>query len=266
MLSCHPVPTAAVTLYAVLLGAVAGVGAGRLALLAAAVLLGQLSIGWSNDALDAGRDAEVGRRDKPLAASPAAARTVQAAAGLALAGTVAASLGLGWRAGVCQLVLVVSGWAYNVGLKATVLSWLPYATGFGALPAAAVFAAGATPAAWAVAAGALLGVAAHLANVLPDLEQDAATGVRGLPHRLGARGSVLALAALLAAAVAVAAFGPAGSPSAAQWTCVGIGAALLAGSLPVVLRRPSSRAAFYGVLALAALVIVLLAVSGTRLT
>ena len=34
---------------------------------------------------------------------------------------------------------------------------------------------------WAVAAGACLGVAAHLANVLPDLADDASTGVRGLP-------------------------------------------------------------------------------------
>src|SRR3712207_7375206 len=32
-----------------------------------------------------------------------------------------------------------------------------------------------------------LGVGAHLLNVLPDLEDDAATGVRGLPHVLGPR-------------------------------------------------------------------------------
>src|SRR5665647_499792 len=29
--------------------------------------------------------------------------------------------------------------------------------------------------------------AAHLANVLPDLGDDVATGIRGLPHRIGAR-------------------------------------------------------------------------------
>ena len=38
-------------------------------------------------------------------------------------------------------------------------------------------------------AGALLGVAAHFANVLPDLADDRRTGVSGLPHRLGARAS-----------------------------------------------------------------------------
>ena len=36
-------------------------------------------------------------------------------------------------------------------------------------------------------AGALLGVGAHLVNALPDLADDEATGVRGLPHRLGPR-------------------------------------------------------------------------------
>jgi len=39
----------------------------------------------------------------------------------------------------------------------------------------------------ALVAAALLGFAAHFANVLPVLRADAATGVRGLPQRLGPR-------------------------------------------------------------------------------
>ncbi|MHA6618356.1 hypothetical protein [Pseudonocardia sp. DLS-67] len=35
-------------------------------LVAAAVLAGQVSIGWRGDALDAGRDAAAGRPDKPV--------------------------------------------------------------------------------------------------------------------------------------------------------------------------------------------------------
>ena len=44
---------------------------------------------------------------------------------------------------------------------------------------------------------------AHLLNVLPDLADDAATGVRGLPHRLGPRriAPVAAVALVLASAV-----------------------------------------------------------------
>ena len=42
------------------------------------------------------------------------------------------------------------------------------------------------PPAWMMATGAVLGVGAHLLNALPDLADDDATGVRGLPQRLGA--------------------------------------------------------------------------------
>ncbi len=68
---------------------------------------------------------------------------------------------------------------------------MPYAVAFGCLPVFAVLAdpGASMPPAWVPVAGALLGVGAHLVNVLPDLVDDeAATGVRGLPHRLGPGG------------------------------------------------------------------------------
>ena len=34
-----------------------------------------------------------------------------------------------------------------------------------------------------------LGVAAHFLNTLPDFDDDAATGIQGLPHRIGATAS-----------------------------------------------------------------------------
>jgi hypothetical protein len=59
----------------------------------------------------------------------------------------------------------------------TRLSWLPYAIAFGMLGGRDLSATSSRwPAPWALAAGALLGVAAHLANVLPDLLED-------VPHR-----------------------------------------------------------------------------------
>ena len=69
------------------------------------------------------------------------------------------------------------------------------------------------PPAWLVAAGSLLGGGAHFANVLPDLADAAANGVRGLPHRLGAGGSTIAAAGLLLAATLTLVFGPPGPPS-----------------------------------------------------
>jgi 4-hydroxybenzoate polyprenyltransferase len=56
--------------------------------------------------------------------------------------------------------------------------------------------------------GALLGVGAHLLNALPDLADDEATGVRGLPQRLGATLVRWLAPGVLLAGTAVAAYGP----------------------------------------------------------
>jgi 1,4-dihydroxy-2-naphthoate octaprenyltransferase len=45
--------------------------------------------------------------------------------------------------------------------------------------------------------GALLGVAAHFANVLKDLDQDLTSGIKGLPQRLGKKPSRIICAILL---------------------------------------------------------------------
>jgi 1,4-dihydroxy-2-naphthoate octaprenyltransferase len=51
--------------------------------------------------------------------------------------------------------------------------------------------------------GALLGSAAHFLNVIKDMDQDQASGIKGLPQRLGTKASVVIAMALVAAAVAV---------------------------------------------------------------
>ncbi len=187
--AAHPGPALAVVVLAGLLAVADGLTPGRTALVVAAVLTGQLSIGWSNDLLDEVRDRAVARRDKPLAAGEVSTRTVRWACTLAVLAVVPLSLACGWAAGLVHLVCVGSGWLYNAGLKATVWSWAPYAVAFGALVVFVSLAdvPPALPPWWMPLAGALLGVGAHLLNVLPDLEDDAATGVRGLPHRIGPR-------------------------------------------------------------------------------
>ncbi len=190
----------------------------------AAVLAGQLTIGWGNDLRDARRDAAVGRTDKPIATG-ALPRTlvVRCLVGASVA-CVALSFAAGWRSGLVHLVLLVGmGHAYNLGLKATVLSWLPYAVAFGSLPAVVSLAGDGHPwpAWWLVGAGAALGVGAHLLNTLPDLADDARTGVRGLPHRMGERASRVAAAVVLLTASALAALGP-GSVGALTWTALGV--------------------------------------------
>jgi len=208
--SCHPVPTVAVTAVATALAVLARRDAPGVLLVAVTVLAGQVSIGWLNDAVDAGRDRAAGRTDKPVAAGALARSTVAAAAVLAAVASVPLSFAAGGvGGGVLHALVVGGGWAYDLGLKSTAVSLVPYAVAFGALPAFVV-APVVTPPWWLVAAGALLGSAAHFANVLPDLEADSATGVRGLPHRLGASGSVVATVLLLLSASATLVLGPPG--------------------------------------------------------
>ncbi|WP_324275883.1 UbiA family prenyltransferase [Blastococcus brunescens] len=177
------------------------------------------------------------------------------------------SLLLGIVPGVLLLVLVASGWAYNAGLKRTAASVVPYVTGFGALPAGVVAAAPGTPTApwWLVAAGGALGAAAHLANVAPDLEDDLATGVRGLPHRLGAQVSAVTGALLLGGATLVLVLGPDGPPAAAGWICLvlAVPAVVVAGLAGTPRFR---RSAFPAVMLLTVLDVALLLIGGAGVT
>jgi 4-hydroxybenzoate polyprenyltransferase len=202
--AAHPVPALAVTVLAGLLAVAIALPPERTVLVVAAVLTGQLSIGWSNDLLDRERDRAVGRTDKPLATGALPAGVARAAVAVAVVLTVPLGLACGLAAGAVHVVCTAAGWGYNLGLKATAWSWLPYAVCFGGIP---VFVALADrpsdlPPLWFPVTGALLGVGAHFLNVLPDLGDDAATGVRGLPHRVGARWSpAVATAVLVLASV-----------------------------------------------------------------
>jgi 4-hydroxybenzoate polyprenyltransferase len=205
LVAAHPLPAAAVTAFATAYAAALGAGPARLALVAAAVLTGQLCVGWSNDALDAGRDRAAGRGDKPVGTGLVGRRPVAVAAVAAGLACVPLSLALGAVPGVAHLVAVGAALGYNLGLKATPASPLPYLLAFGLLPVVTTLAV--TPGAplpWPqVAAAALLGAGAHAANTVGDAAADELTGVRGLPQRLGPRRSLVATAVLVAAGALV---------------------------------------------------------------
>lgn len=204
--SSHPGPTVTVTVLAAVIAAAVGHPWWFVVLVALAVVAGQLSIGLANDWIDADRDRAVGRSDKPVARGLIAVRTVRTAAFATAGVAVLLSIALGPVAAVAHVVLVAAGWAYDAGLKRTVWSVVPFVVAFGLLPVVSVAAGagGAWPAWWAIATGAVFGVAIHCTNVLPDLLDDEATGVRGFPHRLGLRGAgTLAFGALVVAAALV---------------------------------------------------------------
>jgi protoheme IX farnesyltransferase len=213
--SCHPEPGGAVTVALTLLAAGVGHRGWALVGVAAAVGATQLAVGWVNDWLDAGRDAAAGRADKPVAVGAIGRRTVGFAGLISALAVPVLGLPFGPAATVCITLVGVFALLYDWPLKSTPFSLLPYLVAFGLLPAFVVLAlpGDRLPPWWLVAAGALLGGGAHFANVLPDLADDAATGVRGLPHRLGARASPVAAGGLLLAATLTLVFGPAGPPS-----------------------------------------------------
>ena len=243
--AAHIGPALAVTTLSGLLAAAQGLDPGLAALVVSGVLAGQLSIGWSNDLIDLSRDRSTHRTDKPLVAGAVSVQVVRAACGVAVLVSVVLSLACGIVAGLVHLTCVAAGWAYNLGLKATPWSWLPYAVAFGCLPAFVALAGDAPPPWWWPVGGALLGVGAHLLTVLPDLEDDAATGVRGLPHRLGVRWIAPVATAVLVTATAVVLFG--GSPP----LPVATAAALLVAALATVVICSSGRGPFLAAIGIA---------------
>lgn len=258
--AAHPGPAAAVTTIAALLAVDAGLPAATAVTVALAVLTGHLTVGWVNDLVDARRDHAVGRPDKPLATGQVGVGPVVVVLVVAGVACVVLSFALGWRSGAVHLVLGIgSAHAYNLGLKATALSWLPYAVTFGTLPAVAFLAAEVPtwPPWWMTVAGAALGVGAHVVNALPDLADDVRTGVRGLPHRLGERTARPLASGLLMAASALAALGPAGSPAAWVWLAL-----LVVLVLAVVTLTGRGRVPFRAAMAIALLDVVLLVAAG----
>ncbi|GGS22430.1 membrane protein [Streptomyces nojiriensis] len=254
--ACHPLPAAAVTLFAAALTAAAGHGPARAAVTVGAVAAGQLSVGWCNDRADLRRDLATGRRDKPLVAGTVPAAAVMWAAAVSLLLCVPLSLACGPLAGTAHLVGVAAAWAYNLRLKSTAASWVPYALAFGLLPAFVTLSLPGTPwpPPWLTAAAALLGAGAHFANVLPDIEDDLATGVAGLPQRLGLRVSAAVGGLLVIGSTATLVLGPPGPVTAYGWTLL----AATTTALLLAARRPAGRLPFPATMAVAGADVILL--------
>ena len=254
-----------VTALAVTLAVATGHGGTGVAAVGLAVLAGQLSVGWHNDWVDAERDAAAGRPDKPVAAGDISRRTLAWCAVTAAGVAVPLSLQSGWRAALAHLTGVLVAWAYNARLKATIVSFVPYAVAFPLLVAFVTLGGprAAWPPWWALAAAAMLGCGAHLVNAAPDLAEDRAAGIRGVPHLLGRARSVWAAMALLLAATVIESFGP-GRPG--WWALAAILAVAVTMAAGIFLaRRPGSRWLFRAALLAAAIDVAELVARGSHL-
>lgn len=202
----HPFPSLLDAAVVTAIAVVAGASPGRVLLLAAAMLVLQLAIGAANDWADAPADATA-QPGKPIPAGLVARRTagvmaiVLATAGLLLAAT-AGILALATAAGG-----LAAGLAYDLRLKGTRWSWLPYAVGIPLLPAFAwAGATGELPAALGilVPVAAIAGAGLAIANALADLEHDRAAGIDTIATALGPTRARAVGAGLMAAAAGAA--------------------------------------------------------------
>lgn len=204
----HPGPSLLVTATFVAVAALAARSAPsplRVAQLAAAMLCVQFAIGIANDLADVAPDS-LSKPYKPLARAvvprPAAAIATAAlcVAGLALAASVNLETLALFAAGL------TAGMSYNLGLRRTPLSPVPWWAGIGLLPLAAFAAAAAvTPRLWPVLPlSGLVALGLHLANAAPDLAGDRRVRHRSLPVLLGERASLYVSEATL---IALAVFG-----------------------------------------------------------
>jgi len=169
------------------------------------VFTGQLVVGWSNDLYDFDDDLRHQRTNKPLVSGLITKQYLEKWLRVMVPFSFVANLlgPLGIRGGLVYMLGIACGVAYNFYFKFSALSPLPFAIAFAALPSSIAISKDITPPLWMWLGGALLGMAAHFINVLKDMKEDHVSGIKGLPQRLGTRGSVLAAVVLIILGVTI---------------------------------------------------------------
>lgn len=197
---------------------------------ALSIFLVSASVGSMNDFLDVDLDRRT-KPEKPIARGDLTPRTAFAISVVSAVAGVVLSAVLGLPAVVVALLVLASGLAYDVWLKGTLWSWVPYGIGIPALPVWGFLAAGKfTPVLLlSFPLGVLISLALYLANTIPDLESDTAYGIKGLAHRLGLRRSLIATWVCFGVTIALLALTPAlfGNDSRLLFPGLGLGAVLL---------------------------------------
>jgi len=169
------------------------------------VFTGQLVVGWSNDLYDFEDDLKHKRQSKPLVNAVITKAYLQKWLIFMVPFSFVANLlgPLGIKGGLIYMLGVGFGVAYNFYFKFSILSPLPFALAFAALPSCIAISKDITPPTWMWAGGALFGMAAHFINVIKDMKADQISQIKGLPQRLGTKKSILAAALLIALGITV---------------------------------------------------------------
>ena len=173
--------------------------------IAIAIFAGQLVVGWSNDLIDAPLDIAAQRTKKPIVGREINPDLLRKSIVFALLAALLLSLisPLGLIGTLIHFLGLLSATLYNLKLKSTILSPLPFIISFGALPWAIYLPTGNQPPLWLFIDFMLISVAFHFFNVLKDFQWDINQGVLGLPQQLGRNASLVISISLVISAILV---------------------------------------------------------------
>ena len=172
---------------------------------ALAIFAGQLVVGWSNDFIDAPLDIAAQRTKKPIVSKELKPEQLKKSIVFALIAAFLLSLfsPMGITGTLVHFLGILSATFYNLKLKPTILSPLPYIVSFGALPWAIYLPAGNQPPLWLFIDFMIIAVAFHFFNILKDFQWDINQGILGLPQRLGKNASLFISISLVISALLV---------------------------------------------------------------
>jgi 4-hydroxybenzoate polyprenyltransferase len=211
----------------------------------ASMTLLQLGIGTVNDIVDAPRDA--GRKpDKPIPAGLVGRAAATGVALVAFVAGVAVAAPVSVALSGLALAVIGIGLAYDLRLKGTAWSWLPFAVGIPILPVYGwLGAVGTLPAGFGllVPVAVIAGAALAIGNALVDVVRVRAAGITSVAAMLGTHRAAGTTTVLLVL-VAVAAVGSAlvaGRPMGAILLLAGLGAVPVLASRGAGERDPRGR-------------------------
>ncbi|HEY8293371.1 MAG TPA: UbiA family prenyltransferase [Thermomicrobiales bacterium] len=239
----HPFPVGMNAVAAVafaLLAAHGKTGTRALLLIAAAIIGSQATVGIVNDLRDRDLDA-VAKPAKPLVSGRVTVRGAACVGMVMLAVALVAGAALGRLSLLFVIAMTAAGLVYDLWLKRTAVSFLPYIFGLPILPIWAwICVRDAPPRLWLTyPLGVLVGFGLHLANALPDAERDHIGGVRGVVQVVGTRAALLLCFGSFAITILIVAALTAMRRDAAVFVLIGGAAVLLVGAAGSAALRPT---------------------------
>jgi 4-hydroxybenzoate polyprenyltransferase len=215
----------------------------------------QLGIGTVNDVVDAVHDRGL-KPGKPIPSGLVEPRVAKTLAAACFVAGVVLAWSRGPLAGLVALLVVIIGLAYDLRLKGTAWSWLPFAVGIPILPLFGwVASTSSIPGVFLVVVpvGMAAGAALAIANSLVDVERDEAAGRTSVAAVLGVErsGRVSAALYVLVTSVAVGSGIAAKIPIADAVVLLVAGAAASVAAVTAARRSPAGRERSWQIEALA---------------